>query len=135
MLKVVFTNKATGITEESLFNDQAQFDAHQIEFPQYATDYTFVFSDVTAEVDHAKKVYSRESVRVKCLELIDEIAALNLELQINPATVFSNSAFQGICLALLTGAPQTASQLIVQNGPSIYPQSVVDEFVAKLAAM
>lgn len=94
--------------------------------------------DITADDIQQGKVKSRSEVRFACLKLIDEIASINKDSSATEATmdaIFMTPSFQGICLALLTGAPGTAKRLMIANGPSLYPQATVDLFVAKLAEL
>lgn len=82
------------------------------------------------------KVQDRSEARQFCLSIVDEIAAINKDLN-DPqlmATIFSTASFQGIILALLTGGTATARSLMVTHGPSLYPQATVDSLVAKMDA-
>lgn len=92
--------------------------------------------DITAEVVQEVKVQDRTKAREFCLSIIDEIAAINKDLN-DPqlmATIFSTPAFQSIILALLTGGTATAKALMVAHGASLYPQQTVDSLVAKMDA-
>ncbi len=92
--------------------------------------------DVTAELEQQAKVQDRSKARTFCLGVIDEIAAINKDLN-DPqlmSTIFSTASYQGIILALLTGATATARALMAQHGPSLYPQATVDSLVAKMDA-
>lgn len=82
------------------------------------------------------KVQDRSEARLFCLSIIDEIAAINKDLN-DPqlmAAIFSTPSFQGIILALLTGGTATARGLMVAHGPALYPQATVDSLVAKMDA-
>lgn len=82
------------------------------------------------------KVQDRTQARQFCLSIVDEIAAINKDLN-DPqlmATIFSTANFQAIILALLTGGTATARALMAQHGPSLYPQATVDSLVAKMDA-
>jgi hypothetical protein len=82
------------------------------------------------------KVQDRSKARAFCLSIVNEIAAINKDLN-DPqlmATIFSTATFQAIILALLTGGTATARALMVQHGPSLYPQATVDSLVAKMDA-
>lgn len=82
------------------------------------------------------KVKDRSEARQFCLSIVDEIAAINKDLN-DPqlmSTIFSTASFQAIILALLTGGTATARSLMVTHGPSLYPQATVDSLVAKMDA-
>ncbi len=83
-----------------------------------------------------QKVRNRTDDRIFCLGIIDEIAAINEDLN-DPqlmAAIVSNANFVAIILMLLTGGLKTARALMVAHGPSLYPQATVDAFVAKMDA-
>lgn len=104
----------------------------------FAREWEVEIIDVTLENAHQNKIQSRAAIRTKCLMLIDEIASINKDsgaTDVTMDTIFMTPSFQGICLALLTGAPGTAKRLMIANGPSLYPQATVDLFVAKLAEL
>lgn len=92
--------------------------------------------DITQELVQQGKIQDRTQARQFCLSIVDEIAAINKDLN-DPqlmATIFSTASFQGIILALLTGGTATARSLMVTHGPSLYPQATVDSLVAKMDA-
>jgi hypothetical protein len=93
--------------------------------------------DITADVEQAAKVEDRTESRSKCLKIVDFIASYNKD-EATPeqmSAIFSNAAFVGIVLALLTGAPRTAEALVSQHGPSLYPQVMVDKVLAMLGTI
>jgi hypothetical protein len=96
--------------------------------------YTVEQTDITAAFAHEQAVMSRREEREFCLSILDEIAAYNKEMDIEPSVLFANPSFQAIAMALLTGAPKTARAVIAAAGPSVYPQSKVDEIVAMITA-
>lgn len=82
------------------------------------------------------KVRDRTDDRIFCLGIIDEIAAINEDLndpQLMQA-ILSSPNFTAIILMLLTGGLKTARALMFAHGPSIYPQNTVNAFVAKMDA-
>lgn len=94
--------------------------------------------DITAQDEHEKKIMSRAEIRFECVKLVDEIASLDQDTGASDETmdvIFTTPAFRGICLALLCGAPNAARRLMQAHGPSLYPQAIVDAFVAKLQAL
>lgn len=104
----------------------------------FPKEWTLEIVDLTAQDEHEKKVMSRSEIRFECLKLVDEIAALNQDTGASDETmdaIFTTPVFQGICLALLSGAPKAAKRLMQAHGPSLYPQEIVDGFVAKLGAL
>lgn len=93
--------------------------------------------DITAELATQEKVQDRSESRQKCLAVVDFIASYNKD-EATPqqmGAIFSNAAFVGIVLALLTGAPRTAEALVSQHGPSLYPQPMVDKVLAMLGSI
>jgi hypothetical protein len=102
----------------------------------FAREWEVEVVDITQELVQQSKVQDRSKARQFCLSIVDEIAAINKDLN-DPqlmATIFSTATFQGIILALLTGGTATARALMVQHGPSLYPQATVDSLVAKMDA-
>lgn len=107
----------------------------------FETRKVFVLDQAKADAKAASqaqvaKVQDRTQARQFCLSIVDEIAAINKDLN-DPqlmATIFSTATFQSIILALLTGGTATARALMVQHGPSLYPQATVDSLVAKMDA-
>jgi hypothetical protein len=103
----------------------------------FAREWDVEIVDITAELEEQHAVEDRSATRQSCLKVIDFIAAYNKE-NATPeqmGQIFSNSAFVGIVLALLTGAPKTAKDLVIAHGASMYPQPMVDKVVAMLAAL
>lgn len=100
----------------------------------FAAEYTIEQSDVTAAVQAKADVLSRSQVRIGCELVVDHIADYNKKHLDQAAmnTLFSQSWFGEVALALLLGAPTTAQALIVAHGPSVYPQDAVDEIAALL---
>lgn len=94
-------------------------------------------TDITVADNAKQKVLSAKEKRELCLDLIDQIAAYN-EDNASPeqmGAIFSNTNMVGIVLALLTGAPKTAKAAMIAHGAELYPQEVVDAYVAKLTAI
>ncbi len=101
-----------------------------------AKEYSVEVIDVSAEKLKEQKAEARFKARAFCLSIIDDIAAINKDLN-DPqlmTTIFSTASYQGIILALLTGATATARALMAQAGPALYSQGTVDELVAKMDA-
>lgn len=125
-----FTVEQAASTSVETIGDQETTLYH---FPK---DWAVEVVDVTAEETQKEKVKDRSVARQFCLSIVDEIAAINKDLN-DPqlmATIFSTAAFQAIILALLTGGTATARSLMVTHGPSLYPQATVDSLVAKMDA-
>jgi hypothetical protein len=103
----------------------------------FAKEWEVEVVDITAELEQAGKVQDRSESRQKCLAVIDFIAAYNKDSATpeQMSAIFSNPAFVGIVLALLTGGPRTAEALVSQHGPSLYPQPMVDKVLAMLGAI
>lgn len=102
----------------------------------FAKEYSVEVIDVSAEKLKEQKAEARFKARAFCLSIIDDIAAINKDLN-DPqlmATIFSTANYQAIILALLTGATATARALMAQHGPALYSQGTVDELVAKMDA-
>lgn len=102
----------------------------------FAKEWEVEVTDITQELVKQGKIQDRSKARQFCLSIIDEIAAINKDLN-DPAlmaTIFSTANFQAIILALLTGGTATARALMVAHGPSLYPQATVDSLVAKMDA-
>lgn len=102
----------------------------------FAKEWEVEVVDITQDLVKQAKVQDRSKARQFCLSIVDEIAAINKDLN-DPqlmSTIFSTATFQGIILALLTGGTATARALMAQHGPSLYPQSTVDSLVAKMDA-
>ncbi len=102
----------------------------------FAREWEVEVVDITQELIQQGKVQDRTKDRIFCLGIIDEIAAINEDLN-DPqlmAAIVSNANFVAIILMLLTGGLKTARALMVVHGPSLYPQATVDAFVAKMDA-
>lgn len=125
-----------GFTPEQAASTETDIDGLPLyHFPK---EWSVEIVDITLEDTQKNKVQDRASVRAKCLALVDEIASINKDsgaTDVTMDTIFMTPSFQGICLALLTGAPGTAKRLMITNGPSLYPQATVDLFVSKLAEL
>lgn len=125
-----------GFTPEQAASTETGIDGLPLyHFPK---EWSVEIVDITADDIQQNKVKSRAEVRFACLKLVDEIASINKDsgaTDVTMDTIFMTPSFQGICLALLTGAPGTAKRLMIANGPSLYPQATVDLFVAKLAEL
>lgn len=96
--------------------------------------WTVTYEDKSEDETERLEIQDRKEAREFCLWVIDVIAAYNKKYtdDAQMGVIFSTPQFQGIILALLTGATKTARNLIAQVGPSLYP----GPFVAKvLAAM
>lgn len=92
--------------------------------------------DITQELVQQGKVQDRAKARQFCLGMIDEIAAINEDLN-DPqlmSSILSSPNFTAIILMLLTGGVKTARALMAQHGPGLYQQATVDGFVAKMDA-
>lgn len=102
----------------------------------FSKEYSVEVLDISAEKIAEQKKEARFKARAFCESIVDEIAAINKDLN-DPqlmATIFSTASFQAIILALLTGGTATARALMVAHGPSLYPQATVDSLVAKMDA-
>lgn len=102
----------------------------------FAREWDVEVVDVTQEIVKQEKIKDRSEARQFCLSIIDEVASINKDLN-DPqlmSTIFSTASYQGIILALLTGATATARALMVQHGPTLYSQQTVDQLVAKMDA-
>jgi hypothetical protein len=123
-----------GLTQEQATSSQ-EIEGETIYF--FAKEWEVEVVDITADVEQAAKVQDRSESRQKCLAVVDFIASYNKD-EATPqqmSAIFSNAAFVGIVLALLTGAPRTAEALVSQHGPSLYPQVMVDKVLAMLGAI
>lgn len=134
--------QAASTSEEPMLDTQGQPVLDENQNPILQTIYHFPKEwsvevvDITADAAQETKVESRTAARQFCLSVINEIAAINKDMN-DPqlmATIFSTASFQGIILALLTGATATARALMAQHGPSLYSQGVVDGLIAKMDA-
>lgn len=92
--------------------------------------------DRTEQVEKQIEIQGRRDAREFCLLIIDMIAAFNKKNASDSQmqATFSTPQYQGIILALLTGATKTARGLIALVGPSIYPAPFVAEILAKMDA-
>lgn len=97
-------------------------------------EYTVEESDVTEEIEGQKAIEDTRSDRQFCLDMIDEIATFNKGNASDEQvlTLFTDIKYVGIIAALLSGGGKPAKQLMALHGPALYPQEVVNLFVAKL---
>lgn len=129
----------SGLQQFGLLPEQAASTSEDSELGtiyHFPKEWSVEIADVTAEETQKEKVKDRSVARAFCLSIVDEIAAINKDLN-DPqlmATIFSTANFQAIILALLTGGTATARSLMVTHGPSLYPQATVDSLVAKMDA-
>ena len=114
--------------------------AQRTQLEEYGSDKakSFAVVDSSAQYDESQKVLTRQQVREGCMKVIDQISAMNVDAKSTNDQMdafFSTPAMVEIILALLTGAPATASRKISIVGPSLYPQATVDSIVAALSAL
>lgn len=137
MIKAIVRNPLGSPINEAKFATQAEAEAWIQSLDQGGVipdGSTIDYEDVTAEVAQAAKVSKAKEKRAFCLEMIDMIAAYNDENASSQqmSVIFSNPSFVGCVLALLTGAPKTAKEIMIAHGAEVYPQALVDQFVGKI---
>lgn len=139
----IIDNSTSAVLEVADFSSQADLDAWQAMREQtesFGDDQPkkMVITDLTAQDEQEKKVLTRAQVRLACLDIIDQIAAVNQDGAASDDQMdafYTNPQTVEIILALLAGSPKAASRVIAKVGPSFYPQAVVDQFVAQLQAL
>jgi len=127
--------QATSTSQEPVLDENGQPVLDENQQPVTETIYHFA-KEWEVVIEDESRIKDRTKAREFCLLMIDEIAAINEELN-DPqvmAGILGSQNFIAIILMLLTGGVKTARGLMAQHGPSLYPQETVDAFVAKMDA-
>jgi len=133
MIKVIYKNILDGSTQQSDFASTGAFESHKELYPElYSELYSVVAEDVTEKAEEKKNIASRASKRKMCLEIIDYIATYNEKQVGDIKPLFANPQMLPVIMALLTGAPKTAADMLGAIDIQEYPLELVGLIREKL---
>lgn len=130
MIRVTHTKTLDGSIQQSEFSSQAEWELHP-----YYNNPNFVNEvvDITEEKTRGVSLDVRESELAACSEVIKLIGVFNKTKAENTVyTIVTTPAMISATLALLTGAPKTAKNLILSLASGLYSESELAQVVEVL---
>lgn len=136
MIQITYTEIKSNIKTQSDFKNQDEYDQHKSEHPEMYDPEIYLVEeeDTTKKVELIDKLSVKRNRRLMLLTLIDYIGLYNDE-NADSATMqkfFSQPAYIGFILSLITGAPKTAKNILSALDKSGYPPEFIEDINKRL---
>ena len=130
MINVIHTKTFDNTKEESQFNNLSEWESH----PYYNNpNFTNEVFDITIQAALKESLYTRDEEFSACSYVLKLVGSFNkLKPEGSVLQILSSPQMQSIILALLTGAPKTARDMILDLPLPPYTPSEISQVVAAL---